>query len=73
MPTFKHAAEKIPDMYRKNTNLFLGVATGYSGNLDTMQAWVDRGVDWLALNSDYTYLQAGASKTVADIRQLQDS
>ena len=57
----------------KNTNLFLGVATGYSGNIDTLQAWVDRGVDWLALNSDYTYLQAGASKTVADVRQLQNS
>jgi len=54
----------------KKTKLSLGVATGYSGDLDSVQVWVDRGVNWFALNSDYGYMQVYARKTLEAVRKL---
>lgn len=71
-PTHPDVVKMIDEVTAKvkRTDLTLGVATGYAGDLDSVKVWIDRGVNWFALNSDYGYMQVYAKKTLEEVRSL---
>jgi 2-keto-3-deoxy-L-rhamnonate aldolase RhmA len=55
----------------KASPLMLGVATGYSeGNA---QFWLDRGVNWIALNTDCVNMYLWAKKVVDGVRTIDEN
>jgi 2-keto-3-deoxy-L-rhamnonate aldolase RhmA len=53
----------------KQTSLLLGVATGYDPK--AVQIWLDKGIQWICLNSDYANMYLHSKLVLEGVRQVE--
>lgn len=46
----------------------LGLSTGYSGNV--LAEWIKRGLQWLSMGSDFSFMAQGAATTLREVKSL---
>ncbi|HZQ07135.1 MAG TPA: aldolase/citrate lyase family protein, partial [Anaerolineae bacterium] len=50
----------------RQCNVFVGIAIG--DDLEALQGWVDKGVNWLAMGTDYSLMLSRANYVVSQLR-----
>lgn len=53
----------------KQTNLFIGVATGYDPR--TLPVWIEKGIQWICLNTDYSNMYQQSKLVLEAVRQAE--
>jgi 2-dehydro-3-deoxyglucarate aldolase/4-hydroxy-2-oxoheptanedioate aldolase len=69
--TDPEVAAAIDTVMRKarQTDLLLGVATGYDPK--TVQAWLEKGIQWICLNTDYSNMYQHSKLVLEGVRQVE--
>jgi len=66
-PEVVQAMDSVIEKVRR-TDVFLGVATGYSP--DTLPVWIEKGVQWINLDVDWLNLFMQARSVVDAVRKI---
>ena len=67
-PDVIEAIDTIIEKVRK-TGLYLGVATGY--NPQTVRQWIAKGIQWIALNTDYVNMYKYSKMVIDDVHSIK--
>jgi 2-dehydro-3-deoxyglucarate aldolase/4-hydroxy-2-oxoheptanedioate aldolase len=69
-PLVQEYLEKIAQVVGKSP-VPLGLSTGYSGNV--LKQWVKRGLQWVSMGSDISFMADGAANTLREVRALLEN